>query len=56
MLEYNLAGPFSSPNSCSACGDPHSNKFSFAVLVTSALVKGNKCYHQDLIIEHVEDL
>ena len=32
------------------------NKFNFAVFVTSALVKNNKCYHRDLIIEHVVDL
>ena len=43
------------------------NKFSFAVLVTSALaasvdisspasILNSKCYHQDLIIEHVVDL
>ena len=35
---------------------PTANKFSFAVLVTSVLVKSNKCNHQDLIIEHVVDL
>ena len=56
MLEYNLAGILAVQVLVVHVATLTANKFSFSVLVTSALVKGNKCYHQDLIIEHVVDL